>query len=752
MFCVINLTQIRNTVDKRKILRIGLLIAAAIPVVLLSIVFIRACCLLHSKKELLSIRNATASVVLSQEDRLIGKIFTENRTNITYELIPADLVHALVATEDARFYDHNGIDSRSLFRVFFKTILLNKHSAGGGSTITQQLAKNLFGRNIKGPFALLTVKTKEAMLARRLEKVFTKEEILTLYFNTVPFGENIYGIEAAAQRYFSRKTEQLKIEESAVLVGMLKANHVYNPRLHPENAKSRRNVVLRQMQKYKYLEASAVDSLSKLPLELDYSNLEVAGPADYFLYQVKREARQILQTVESSTGKKWNIEEDGLIIKTTLNLDIQNFANRSFRDHLSTMQYLLEKQYKSKSGRKFIESLVENELKKQNLSERADEKGIRQIFKWIGAVPVSMSVADSIRLSIQLLHAGLLALDPATGAVKAWVGGIDFKTHPFDQILARRQMGSTLKPVLFAAALEMGYSPCNYLENDSLVISGYEDWKPQNFDHSYGGKYSLTGALVNSMNIPAVNLFLEIGFGSLDSLWRRMGFAFALDNTPSLALGTAEASIQEVAVAYSAFANGGFKIVPQKIISIQSHDGEVIWQNEAIEEKASVLSERTCLLMNAMLRNAVRAGTGSPMRSRYGVELPLAGKTGTTQDYTDAWFAAYCPSLVVVSRVGASLPSVRFSTGSYGTGSALALPLVALTLKKVQDSPRLANKFITSFPLMDPELERQMDCPDFKETDLLDDILDFLKRKEIDYDKSGRPERKRRPWFRRFRW
>jgi len=342
-----------NTVDKRKMLKIGLLIAAAIPVVIVSIVFIRACCLLQSKKELQNIRNATASVVLSQEDMLIGKFFTENRTNITYEQIPEDLIHGLVATEDARFYNHNGVDSRSLFRVFFKTILLNRQSAGGGSTITQQLAKNLFGRNIKGPFKLLTIKTKETLLARRLEMIFTKEEILTLYFNTVPFGENIYGIEAAAQRYFNKKTDQLKMEESAVLIGMLKANHVYNPRLHPENAKSRRNVVFKQMQKYDYLDAATVDSLSRLPLQLDYSNLERNGPADYFLYQVKKEVREILQNVESASGQKWNIEEDGLIIKTTLNLDIQVFANQSFRDHLSTMQYLLEKQYKSKAGRKF---------------------------------------------------------------------------------------------------------------------------------------------------------------------------------------------------------------------------------------------------------------------------------------------------------------------------------------------------------------------------------------------------------------
>jgi penicillin-binding protein 1A len=735
----------------KKILKITL-IAAIIPVAFVLVVFIRAFSTLQNEKELLSFKNATASVVLSQEGELIGKIFTENRTNITYKLIPADLINALIATEDARFYKHRGTDSRSLLRVFIKTILLNKQSAGGGSTITQQLAKNLFGRKVKGPFALFVIKTKEALLAHRLEKVFTKVEILTLYLNTVPFGEQIFGIEAASQRYFNKKVELLNMEESAVLVGMLKANNVYNPRLYPENAKSRRNIVLRQMQKYNYLEASEVDSLSKLPLILNYSNLESAGPADYFLYQVKREVKQILQSIDSSTGKKWNIEEDGLIIKTTLNLELQNFANESFHDHLAVMQQKLNEQYKSRLGRKFIGYLVENELKKQKLTERANEIGIRQIFDWNGAVHDSISVADSMKQSIKLLHAGLLAIDPFTGAVKAWVGGIDFKTQPYEQILARRQMGSTLKPILYAAALEMGVKPCYYLDNDSIVISGYEDWRPENFDHSYGGKYSLTGALIHSMNIPTLNLFLNVGFDRLDFLWRKMGFSFALINTPSLALGTAEANIQEVAMAYSSFANGGFKITPHKIVSIQSSDGEVIWQNEFPETKVSVLSERTGLLMNAILQKAVREGTGSSLRSGYGVNLPLAGKTGTSQDYTDAWFVAYNPSLVMVSRVGASFPAIHFNNSSYGTGNALALPLVALTLKKMQNTPGLMEQFITSFPELNPELEKELECPDFKEKEIFDDIRNIFKRDKVTYERSvKRAERKRKSFFRRLR-
>jgi penicillin-binding protein 1A len=748
---VVTLMQIMKNQLIRKITKITL-ITAILPVAFVLLVFIRAFSTLQNEKELLSFKNATASVVLSQEGELIGKIFTENRTNVTYKLIPSDLINALIATEDARFYNHKGTDSRSLLRVFFKTILLNKHRSGGGSTITQQLAKNLFGRKVKGPFALFVIKTKEVLLAHRLEKVFTKEEILTLYLNTVPFGENIFGIEAAAQRYFNKKVELLNIEESAVLIGMLKANSSYNPRLYPENAKDRRNIVLSQMRKYNYLKASEADSLSKLPLILNYSNLELAGPADYFLYQVKREVKQILQRIDSATGKKWNIEEDGLIITTTLNLEMQNFANQSFHDHLSVMQQRLNEQYKSRQGRKFIDDLVENEMKKQKLTERANKIGIRQIFDWNGSSPDSISIIDSLKQSIKLLHAGLLAIDPATGAVKAWVGGIDFKTHPYDQVLATRQMGSTLKPILYAAALEMGVKPCYYLDNDSVVISGYEDWSPENFDHSHGGKYSLTGALVHSMNIPTLNLFLNVGFDRLDSLWRKMGFSFALVNTPSLALGTAEATIREVAVAYSSFANGGFKITPQIIVSIQSSDGKAIWQNEFPETKISVLSRRTGLLINAMLQKAVSEGTGSSLRSGYGVNLPVAGKTGTSQDYTDAWFVAYNPSLVLVSRVGASLPAVHFNNSAYGTGNALALPLIALTLKRIQHTPGIMEQFNTPFHELNPELQKELACPDYKEKDVFDDFRNIFKRNRVPYERSAkRAERKRKSFFRRLR-
>ena len=733
----------------KKILKI-IVLAAILPVVFILSIYLGAVRNLQSKKELQNFKNATASVVLSQEGELIGKIYTENRTNILYDQIPSYLVNALIATEDARFYEHKGVDSRSLFRVLFKTVLFNRQSSGGGSTITQQLAKNMFGRKNAGPFAIFINKTKEALLAHRLEKVLTKKDILTLYLNTVPFGENVFGIEAASRRFFNKKVELLNIEESAVLIGMLKANNLYNPRLNPENAKNRRNVVLSQMNKYNYLEKAEADSLSKLPLILKYANLESEGPADYFLYQVKNDSKLILQNIFSSTGKKWNIEEDGLIITTTLNLTLQEIVNKSFHDHLSLMQKKLNQQYESSSGKKIIGVLADNELKKLKLTERANEVGLRQIFDWNGSYSDSISIEDSLKITLKLLQAGLLAINPVTGAVKAWVGGIDFKTQPYDQILARRQMGSTFKPILYAEAIEEGIKPCYYLDNDSIVISGPTDWSPENYDRTYGGKYSLTGALVHSMNIPTLNLFLKVGFDSLDSLWIKMGFSFALNNTPSLAMGTAESNIKELALAYSSFANGGFKITPQNIVSIKSPDGEIIWQNEFKDPKVNVLSERTCMLMNAILQKAVREGTGSPLGSVYGINMPLAGKTGTTQDYADAWFVVYNPSLVMVSRVGASLPSVHFSSGSNGSGSTLALPLVGLTLNKVQINHVLREQLIAPFPDLLPELENEFDCPDYRDKNFLENVKDLFKRDKTPLEKAvRRKEMKKKSFFRR---
>jgi penicillin-binding protein 1A len=661
---------------------------------------------LPGKRQLLDYKNATASVVLSAEGGLIGKFFSENRTDIEYDMIPAHLEEALVATEDVRFHEHSGIDTRSLFRVIFKTVLFRDRSSGGGSTITQQLAKNMYGRRDYALFSLFLNKTREALLSRRIEKVFTKEEILTLYLNTVAFGENLYGIEAASQRYFSKSTPGLKREEAAVLIGMLKANTLYNPRLHPDNALRRRNVVLRQMERYSYLDRRSADSLCALPLELDYNKIDLAGPADYFMVRVRNEAGRILSDLTPFRSREWDIEREGLIITTTLSLPLQQAANEAFASHMPRMQKRLDEQYSSSAGRRSLKD-----------------------------------IPDSLRKMMTTLHAGLLALDPSTGAVRAWVGGIDHRLQPYDQILARRQLASVFKPVIFAAALEDGMEPCRYLENDSVILSDFRDWSPENYNHSFGGKYSLAGALAQSMNIPTFSLFMLIGFDKVEEQWKKMGFTFPLVNTPALAMGTAEASILEVALGYSSFANGGMTVRPHFIRSITDSRGNVIWQNEFPQPDERVLSEKSSLLMGAMLQKAIREGTGASVHSVYGVTLPLAGKTGTSQDYADAWFAAFNPGLVIVSRVGASTPSVHFNSGRYGSGSALALPLVAMTLKTAERNSELMKEIDVPFPELPPELEAALLCPDFREKTFFDRLIDLFDDDEVLFEEAGKRRR-----------
>ncbi|MGB4084529.1 MAG: transglycosylase domain-containing protein [Bacteroidales bacterium] len=689
-----------------KIVIVVLGIIIFIPLFFISSVQIGIFGRLPGKKELISFRNATASVVLSHEGETIGRFFSENRITIPFDQMPAHLINSLVATEDARFYEHSGIDSRSLVRVVFKSILFSDRSSGGGSTITQQLAKNMYGRKDYRVFSVILNKTREVILAKRIEKVFTKDKILELYLNTVSFGENIYGIEAASQRYFSKKAADLKVEEAALLTGMLKANTMYNPRLYPQNAVRRRNVVLGQMEKYGYLEDRAADSLSALPIKLDYNKTDLSGPADYFMVRVRIEADRILKEISSFRGKEWDIERDGLIITTTLRMPLQQAAGEAFAAHMPRMQKRLNEQYSTSSGRRAL-------------------KGI----------------PDSLKKMMTTLHAGLLAMDPATGAIMAWNGGIDFKTQPYDQILARRQLASVFKPFIFAAALEDGVEPCRYLDNDSVTLSGFNDWSPENYNHSYGGKYSLAGALAQSMNIPTFSLFLMIGFDKVDRLWQEMGFSFPLVNMPSLAMGTAEASILEVARAYAAFANDGMIVTPYLIESVKAPDGRILWQYMPPRRSDRVLSERSATLMAAMLEKAIREGTGASVHSAYGVKVPLAGKTGTSQNYADAWFAAFNPAMVIVSRVGASTPSIHFNSGSYGSGSALALPLVALTLKKVEKNKEIMSVINTPFAPLPPELEMALDCPDFREKSFFDRLFDIFRDNNIDYQKETRRRR-----------
>lgn len=705
---------------------------------------------IYTKEELENFSNETASVVLSDNDTVIGKYFSQNRTNTLYSQLPKHLVDALVATEDSRYFEHSGVDTKSLFRVLFKTILLSNKRSGGGSTITQQLAKNMYGRPNYGPLTMLINKTKEGIQAYRIEQTFNKEEILTLYLNTVSFGENVYGIEAAALRYFSKKTSKLTIEESAVLIGILKANTFYNPRLHPNNAFRRRNTVLFQMNKESYLTKTEYDSLCKLPLQLNYINLASTNKAGYFLAMVKKETNSILDSINKENVKKWDLEKDGLRIETTLDITLQEYALDAFSSHLGKMQKQLRKHYKNTTQKRGLKKLVNQQLRKLNLYENKLERSKQFVFDWEGHYTDSINIADSLALEATLLHAGMLAINPNTGAIKTWVGGINHNTHPYDQIFAQRQLASTFKPILYAAALEEGRTPCNYLDNEQLTISDYNNWSPENANKSTGGKYSMTGALMNSMNIPTVNLFMETGFKPIDSLWKKMQFNSKLENNPSLALGTANASIYEVSRAYAVFANGGNLIKHKCITRITTADGKVIYQDQKPEVK-QILNERTPKLINSILQKAINKGTGTSLRSAYKVTLPLAGKTGTSQNYADAWFVGYNPNLVIVSRVGCASPKIHFYNGT-GSGGRLALPLVAKTLYKVQQNSKLKRKYIKRFPSLSEEQLDELACEDFKEKTGLENFFDIFKRKDKNFDKElEKIERKKNkePFFKK---
>ncbi|MFT6745729.1 MAG: penicillin-binding protein 1A [Glaciecola sp.] len=691
---------------------------------------------LYSKEDIASFQNDQASIVYSEDGKIIGKYFSKNRTNVKFDDIPSHLIHALVATEDARYYEHEGVDSRSVLRVLVKSILLQNRHAGGGSTITQQLAKNMYGRKGFGIMTMPVNKCKEIILAGRIESIYNKNEILALYLNTVPFGENVYGIEAAAKRFFNQSVSDLKIQESAMLVGMLKGNSLYNPRLHPERALSRRHVVLNQLYRYGYINEEVVDSLRELPLTLDYANYNAEGIANYYLFQLKKEAIKTLENLNAQAGVNYDLEKDGLVIQSTLNFELQHAAASSFKEHLGVMQRRLKAEYSDKGQANELSELVQMEYDKLGIT--SDAVHPVDLFSWDGFYTDSITTRDSLRQALSLLHAGLIAINPADGAIKTWVGGIDFRTQPYDQVLAKRQMASTFKPLLYGAAIESGIEPCDYIDNSPFSLTDYEGWTPENYDHESGGKYSVAAALAFSKNLPTLHLFFEMGFERLDYLWNKIGFTSVLENKPSVALGTATANLKEVAVAYAMFANGGFKVNPYCIQSIKTASGEIIYANEQSLKREKLIQDQTAFLMNAILQKAIQEGTGTSLRNKYQVKIPLAGKTGTAQSFSDAWFVAYNPNIVMASRVGANSPTIHFKDGSNGSGGKLALPLVAQTFAKTQRNKSLSKLLFKQFPTLPKEYIDALACDNFKPDNKLIQFLDRFKKKETTLKKKQR--------------
>jgi len=665
---------------------------------------------LPDKKSLIAINNEEASLVISTDSVIIGRFFAENRTNISNAEIPSHLRNALIATEDKRFFTHSGYDLQSYFRVFFKSILWGESTGGGGSTLTQQLVKNLYGRPKHGIISMPVNKIKEILIAARIEEVYNKDEVLLLYFNSVPFGEDVYGVEAASHRYFNKPARKLKVEESAVLVGLLKANTYFNPRLNPRNSLERRNMVLSLMEKQKYLTNVASDSLRKLPLRLNYENMNAEAPAGYFVYQVKKKTKKILEDIKRKSGVEYDLTKDGLKIYTTLNMQIQQIAIQGIRKHLYGMQKLLDNELQNRNVKKrwYSKQLklhgTDNSVKKNN-----------EVFGWKGIVTKSMTKTDSLWYYYKMLNASALITNPINGAVITWIGGNDFTRLPFDMVLSHRQIASTFKPFLYATALENNFTPSSYLNNIQKVYTEYENWEPQNFDHKFtkDSTVALWYALANSMNLPTLDLYFQTGRENLMNTCNRLHFPSTNDDSPSIALGTLDLSLYEVVRAYGAFANKGEMAELVMINKITDAKGTVLYQRKGTRTE-KVFEEATTEMITAILQKVIDQGTGTRIRNQYGIKADLAGKTGTAQDYTNAWFVAYTPNLVVGTWVGATSPEIHFYSGN-GSGSSLALPIVGNVLRAIENNAGWREQFLIPFAISD-SVYGELNCDPYKET------------------------------------
>ncbi len=652
--------------------------------------------LLPTEEELLSIKNEEASLVYSADGELIGKFFAEDRTNVSYNELPKHLVNALVATEDKRYFEHEGFDTRSYLRVVVKSLILKDRSGGGGSTITQQVIKNLYGRKNFSFLSMPVNKLKEAIIATRLEKVYTKEDILLLYFNSVPFGEDVFGIEAAAHRYFNKPTKQLRIEEAAVLVGMLKANTYYNPRLNPDNSKERRNVVLTLMHNEKYISKAQLEQLKALPLELDYENFNVKSPAGYFVYQVKKKANSILEDIEEKTGKSYDLEKDGLTIRTTLNMQLQNFALKASEKHLKTMQKKLDDQlYRRRFKNQWLKKIKAN----KNYKNLSTEEHRVNLFDWDNKNTQYISSIDSLWHYYKMLNAAVLMSDPNNGQILTWIGGNSYRYLPFDMVLSHRQIASTFKPILYTTALENGFSPNMRLENEVKTYKKYNNWKPENFDHQQtpDSTVAFWYALANSMNVPTVDLYFKVGRSNLVSMCNKLGFPPIKLDLPSMAIGTLDLSLHEMVRAYSALANNGILPDYYMIDQILDANNKIIYQHRP-KPVERVISKKTSEDITAILQTAVNEGTGTRIRWQFKVESDVAGKTGTATNYSNAWFMSYTPNLVIGTWVGCRTPDIHFTNG-LGTGSALALPIAGQILADIEGNFQLKRKYLKPFNL-----------------------------------------------------
>lgn len=691
----------------------GILFMATLLAIFVVTVYYGAFGKIPDYRDLKEIRHYEASSLYSADGELLGKYYIENRTTVPFHQIAQHAIDALIATEDVRFFEHKGFDKISMLRVIFKTLLLGDKSAGGGSTISQQLAKNLFPRENPTRWRMPIIKIKEMVTAHRLERLYSKPEILTLYLNTVSFGEDVFGIESAAQKYFSTSATRLTIPQAATLIGLLKGPSYYNPRLHPDRALQRRNTVIGQMVKYDYLDDANGERLMKKELELKYTPLNhYSGLAPYMREQIRQDAQQILNQHAQETGRKYDLYKDGLLITTTLDAEMQRYAEKAVIKHMSALQQSFNTQWGNTDPWENDKQILTNAIKqsqtykqlkqsgkaeKEILSEMGKKKQMLIYDPVYGEVTRELSSIDSVKHYLRLLHPGVIAVEPRTGKVKVWVGGQNFKYFQYDQVKASRQVGSVFKPVVYSAAIHQGAQIDFYYENKQRNYPAYNNWSPKNSDNQYGGFYTLRGALSKSINTIAVQVLLQTGIPETIKHARELGINSELPSVPSLALGTANIPLEEMIHPYLCYANQGKWIEPYCISEIRDTEGYVIYKAPEIKAE-QVIPANEAYLISSMLTDVINEGTGGRLRSVYSIHSALAGKTGTTQNQADGWFIGYNPDIVVGVRVGANNAQIHFKTTALGQGANTALPIFGIFMQQCLASNRFTHWNNSRFP------------------------------------------------------
>ena len=666
-----------------------------------------------------------ATEIISADGVVIGKYFEKNRSQLKYSDLPKNLVQALVATEDARFYEHSGIDGRGTLRA-----ILSFGTSGGASTLTQQLAKQLFhGEGSKFlPFRIIQ-KAKEWIIAIRLERQYTKNEIIAMYCNVYDFGNNSVGVNSAAKTYFSKEPKNLTIDESAILVGMFKNSGLYNPVKNPEGVRNRRNVVLKQMEKAEIITETQKLKLQSLPIKLDFKlESHKDGTATYFREYLREYMKKWVEDNKKPDGSDYNIYKDGLRIYTTIDSRMQLHAEEAVEAHMANLQEEFFNQAKDNKNAPFVNisqaetdrimnkamkasarwSIMESmEKSEEEIIASFKQKTKMKVFTWKGERDTIMTPLDSIRYYKHFLQSGLMAMEPQTGNIKAWVGGINYKYFQYDHVgQGARQVGSTFKPFVYATAIEqLGMSPCDsILDGPFMIRKGEhnvtEDWEPRNSDNKYRGMVTLKKALANSINTVSAKLIDKTGPEAVVELTHKLGVTSEIPAQPSIALGAVEITVQDMVAAYSTFANQGVYVKPQFITKIEDKSGLVIY--EPVPESHDVLNKDIAFAVIKLLEGVTEGGSGERLRTQgggngdnrwtgypYMFKNPIAGKTGTTQNQSDGWFMGMVPNLVTGVWVGCEDRSARFKGLTYGQGATAALPIWGYFMKKCYEDENL---------------------------------------------------------------